>query len=147
MQENASGELQDCRISAKSFAGCEKARPSYGIMQDELKVCYELPPVGSIVEVYDVCWLERNKYEEDGKKPYRTFLQPHPNCVSENKVIKRFRVRAYTHGIERPLYYPNKMVLECVYPEECKGIGLVTVPTRWISTGSTVAKIVDASKS
>ena len=143
MQGGSTDNLRECGVSAKQFIGYEKERPSYGPMQETLKACYPLPPVGALVEVYDVCWLGRTKYDEECKMPYRTFLQPHPDCISERKKIKQFKVTSYTHGKESPLNRFNKMVLECVYPPECAKSGVVTIPTRWICTGSTVTKIVD----
>lgn len=147
MQGGSIDSVNECKISAKQFIGYEKDRPSYGPMRETLEACYELPPIGAIVEVYDVCWIGRTKYEESDQTPYRTFLQPHPDCVSARQEVKQFKVTGYTHGILNPLKQCNKMVLECVYPPECARVGIVTIPTLWISTGSTVAKVVERRSS
>lgn len=147
--ETQSGESKEPRLPRhipSSYNGKTRERAVLGKFEETLRAVYELPPVNSVVRMWDLVYSVHNQGEEaldaNDTAGSKLKLRPLEGCKSESGEIKEFLVAGYTHGVEYPLDSRNKILLECVFPKKSRGLGKTSVPTLWISTGSVRAEVV-----
>lgn len=127
-------DAQFCNCT-KIDVGYRKPRPvKYGEEHLAGEILAELPPIGSIIEVYEM------SYKEDGENKK---MLPASGCGygTSGKLPKQMVVEAYTKGIENVRASNNHMILRCVYPINDGLIGSrVSYPVIQVTYG--VLKIV-----
>lgn len=132
-------------LSASHYLDIEKAKPSYGKMREKLEIIAELPPVGSIVELYETVYRERN-IMRDGQL-LRNYKVPVSDGISEFGNIRKFKVEKYTKGIEFPLDSSNHMILRHFNSINGEVGWKTSVPVRQISVGAVAVKVVSEGES
>lgn len=134
-------KIEKKKLTAKGFAGIEKERPTYGPMRDKLEVVQDLPPVGSLIRLFEVTYLDRTSYRMsemgDVCNAVREFWSVAEGCTTARGVHMLFEVMSYSRGIENPLDGKNLMYLKCVYPKHASKYNMTTTfPTLQVAVGA-----------
>lgn len=100
----------------KNLAGYRRPCTAvYGELREPGCVVQPLPPVGSIVRLYETVYLDRDKLFEGIYG--REHTVPAGGCRTEGGRECFWQVMGYTMGIENPKKANNHMILKCINPE------------------------------
>lgn len=129
------------KISASSYVDYEKAKPSYGKMREQIEIIAELPPVGSIVELYETVYRSRNLIRNG--QCLRDYKIPVTDGLSEKGGVRQFKVMGYSKGENFPLDASNHMLLRYYDPQSGNLGWSTTVSARQISVGVVTVIVVE----
>ena len=140
------------RVSAKGFTDVKRPKTSVGKMLDKseqraLANHNLFPEEGTIVTIHDLmvyehCHTEWNE-ELWGKEYVHVYECAHPYTLAPDGTEKRYEIVCYTHG-KRDIWNPsNKLLLKCVYPDNCvNSASTVSITTRAVASGVTKLRVV-----
>ena len=100
----------------KNIAGYRKEQlVKYGAKKRPGEVVQELPPVNTVIRLYQTIYSDREKMSFGSYG--REHLLPATGCRTESGRERYWQVIGYTKGIENPCKANNHMMVKCVNPE------------------------------
>lgn len=121
----------------------EKERPSLGVLYDATPILNALPPIGSVVIIYERSIINPYNYwglVDMSGTSYTEYVYC-DNYVDVWGNALELEVLHYTHGINNPLDAKNCMVCRCV-KDHAEVLPLRSVRTLHIACGYLKAEIV-----